>query len=265
MMRRYWLNRVRGRAWAWSRRGAAGRRAGLAGERAGLPGDARGRAATWWVSTWVTSWSTAKTVASTTTCSSPISNDLAFEIDDFNNWTFGGEWLYGVSNYLETGVSVGYYQRGVTSVYRDFVQRQRAAKSRRSSSSRSCRSSPRFVSCPPAAARRSSPTLAAASASSTGATPRRVSSSIFRTARSSSVLARQVQGRRHRRGPGDRGGSALPVGDAFTAGFEYKWQKADGRYRLRRERAARRQDRPRREHLRLHDPLPLLKRYGVAL
>jgi opacity protein-like surface antigen len=47
--------------------------------------------------------------------------DLAFEIGDFNQWTFGGEWLYGVSNHLETGVSVGYYQRGVPSVYRDVV------------------------------------------------------------------------------------------------------------------------------------------------
>ena len=48
-------------------------------------------------------------------------NDLAFQVDDFNNWTFGGEWLFGVSRYLETGVGVGYYSRTVTSVYRDFV------------------------------------------------------------------------------------------------------------------------------------------------
>ena len=48
-------------------------------------------------------------------------NDLAFQIEDFNNWTFGGEWLFGVGNYFETGVGVGYYQRTVTSVYRDFV------------------------------------------------------------------------------------------------------------------------------------------------
>ncbi len=56
-----------------------------------------------------------------TTCCWQISNDLAFEIDDFNNWTFGGEWLYGVSKFLETGVSVGFSSRTVTSVYRDFV------------------------------------------------------------------------------------------------------------------------------------------------
>jgi outer membrane protein W len=46
---------------------------------------------------------------------------LAFEVDDFNGFTFGGEWLYGISDYLETGVGVGYYQHSVTSVYRDFV------------------------------------------------------------------------------------------------------------------------------------------------
>ena len=48
-------------------------------------------------------------------------NDLAFQIDDFNNFTFGGEWLYGVGKFVETGVSVGYYQSTVTSVYRNFV------------------------------------------------------------------------------------------------------------------------------------------------
>ena len=48
-------------------------------------------------------------------------SDLAFEIDDFNTWSIGGEWLYGVSKFLETGVSVGFSSRTVTSVYRDFV------------------------------------------------------------------------------------------------------------------------------------------------
>ncbi len=60
-------------------------------------------------------------------------NDLAFQIDDFNAGTFGGEWLFGVGNFIETGVGVGYYQRTVHSVYRDFVN-DNGARSRRTSS-----------------------------------------------------------------------------------------------------------------------------------
>jgi len=33
-------------------------------------------------------------------------NDLDFRIEDFNNWTFGGEWLYGFGKYFETGVGL---------------------------------------------------------------------------------------------------------------------------------------------------------------
>jgi len=46
---------------------------------------------------------------------------LDFRIQDFNNVTFGGEWLIGVGNFLEGGVGVSYYVRTVPSVYRDLV------------------------------------------------------------------------------------------------------------------------------------------------
>ena len=46
---------------------------------------------------------------------------LFFEINDFNHVTFGGEWLYAVSHYVEVGAGIGYYQRTVPSVYRDLV------------------------------------------------------------------------------------------------------------------------------------------------
>ena len=42
-------------------------------------------------------------------------------MSDFNGWTFGGEWLYGIGEYFETGVGVSYYQKTVPTVYRDFV------------------------------------------------------------------------------------------------------------------------------------------------
>jgi opacity protein-like surface antigen len=46
---------------------------------------------------------------------------LDFNIKDFNGATFGGEWLFAVSDYLEAGVGAGFYQRTAPSVYADFV------------------------------------------------------------------------------------------------------------------------------------------------
>jgi hypothetical protein len=39
------------------------------------------------------------------------------EIGDFNNVTFGGEWLYGVTDYLEVGASLGFYRKTVETVF----------------------------------------------------------------------------------------------------------------------------------------------------
>lgn len=47
-------------------------------------------------------------------------NDLLFEIKDFNGATFGGEWIYGLTDYLEVGAGIGFYQNTVHSIYRDF-------------------------------------------------------------------------------------------------------------------------------------------------
>lgn len=46
---------------------------------------------------------------------------LAFDINDFNGFTFGGEYLYAFGDYLEAGGGVGYYQHTVPSVYRGYV------------------------------------------------------------------------------------------------------------------------------------------------
>jgi hypothetical protein len=48
-------------------------------------------------------------------------DELAFRVKDFNNVTFGGEYLFGVTDFLEGGVGISYYQRSVPSVYRDLV------------------------------------------------------------------------------------------------------------------------------------------------
>jgi outer membrane protein W len=47
-------------------------------------------------------------------------SSLLFEINDFNGFTFGGEWLFTLNEYIEGGVGLGFYQKTVPSVYRDF-------------------------------------------------------------------------------------------------------------------------------------------------
>ena len=46
---------------------------------------------------------------------------LAFEVNDFNFATFGGEGLFGFGDYFEAGVGLGFYQRTVASVYLNVV------------------------------------------------------------------------------------------------------------------------------------------------
>lgn len=48
-------------------------------------------------------------------------DDLAFEVNNFNGFSVGGEWLLTLGKYFESGVSVGYYKRSVDSVYRGLV------------------------------------------------------------------------------------------------------------------------------------------------
>jgi outer membrane protein W len=48
-------------------------------------------------------------------------DDLDFQIGDFSGFTFGGEWLYGIGDFIEAGVGVDYYQKTVGSRYRDFT------------------------------------------------------------------------------------------------------------------------------------------------
>ena len=48
------------------------------------------------------------------------SDSLAFQLKDFNGVSVGGEWLVGLTDYLEAGVGVGFYQKTVPTVYADF-------------------------------------------------------------------------------------------------------------------------------------------------
>jgi hypothetical protein len=49
------------------------------------------------------------------------SSFLAFNLGDFHGVTFGGEWLFALTNHLEAGLGVGFYQRTAPAVYFDFV------------------------------------------------------------------------------------------------------------------------------------------------
>ena len=48
-------------------------------------------------------------------------SSLAFNIKDFNGPSVGGEFVFGLSDYLEAGLGVNFYQRTVPSVYADVV------------------------------------------------------------------------------------------------------------------------------------------------
>jgi opacity protein-like surface antigen len=47
-------------------------------------------------------------------------DSLAFDLKDFNGLSVGGEWLVGLSDYLEAGVGAGFYQKTVPTVYTNF-------------------------------------------------------------------------------------------------------------------------------------------------
>jgi hypothetical protein len=48
-------------------------------------------------------------------------NVFAFDINDFDSVTFGGEWLAALGTHAEAGLGLGFYSDSVDSVYRDLV------------------------------------------------------------------------------------------------------------------------------------------------
>jgi opacity protein-like surface antigen len=45
-------------------------------------------------------------------------DSLLFDIKDFNGASFGAEWLVGLTDYIEVGAGINYYQHTVPSIYR---------------------------------------------------------------------------------------------------------------------------------------------------
>ena len=48
-------------------------------------------------------------------------DSLFFDIEEFNNVSFGGEWLISLGRYLEAGADVTAYQGSVPSIYKDLI------------------------------------------------------------------------------------------------------------------------------------------------
>jgi hypothetical protein len=150
---------------------------------------------------------------------------LFFQFKDFNFVTFGGEWLYGVSNYLETGVGVTFYQRSVPSVYRDLENRVTGAEIAQDLKLRTVpiTATVRFL--PVGREGAVEPYIGAGVAfinwrySETGEFVDSSDGSIFRANYRADGTAV---------GPVIVGGIRFPAGDALLAGVEVRWQKAKG-------------------------------------
>jgi opacity protein-like surface antigen len=151
-------------------------------------------------------------------------NDLVFEVKDFNSWSVGGEWLYGVSNFLETGVGVGFYQRTVPSVYRDFVN-DNGSEIAQDLKLRIVPITATIRFLPIGRGAAVEPYIGAG----VGIFNWRYSEAgEFVDFSDGSIFREQFQADGTAVGPVIVAGLRFPVGDAFTAGFEYKWQRAEG-------------------------------------
>ena len=48
-------------------------------------------------------------------------NFLTFDVDEFNTWSVGGEWLFPVGNYIEGGAGIAFTRKTVPTVYTNLV------------------------------------------------------------------------------------------------------------------------------------------------
>ena len=150
-------------------------------------------------------------------------DSLLFEIKDFNGATFGGEWLVALTDYIEVGAGVSYYQRTVPSIYRD-IQFEDGSELEQDLKLRQVpiMATVRFL---PVGRRASvQPYIGAGVAAirwrytETGDFLD-FNGDIFRA--SFKADGTEV-------GPVILGGIRFPVGDAFLAGGEFRWHSAEG-------------------------------------
>jgi hypothetical protein len=149
---------------------------------------------------------------------------LLFEIDDFNGFSIGGEYLVGLGDFLEAGVGVGYYQKSVDSIYENLEN----ANGTEIEQTLKLRIVPvtgtvRFL---PLGRNRSVVPYVGAGI---GAFNWRYSESgEFVDNFDDSIFRNTYVAKGWTVGPVILGGIRFPIGEAFTIGGEARWQKADG-------------------------------------
>lgn len=151
-------------------------------------------------------------------------DDLAFEIGDFSGFTFGGEYLFGMGDFLEAGVGLNYYQKEVTSVYRDFVDIDgteivQDLKLRVAPITATIRFLPIGRAAP----------VQPYVGGGIGFFPwRYTETGEFVDFSDGSIFRDRYEANGTAIGPVLLGGLRFPVGDAMTTGVEFRWQKAEG-------------------------------------
>jgi opacity protein-like surface antigen len=150
--------------------------------------------------------------------------DLLFDMGDFNGFTFGGEWLYAINNYIESGVGLSYYRNTVPSIYKNLVN----------DNGSEIRQDLRLQMLPITATVRFLPVGRSGPVepyvgggvafinwkySEVGEFVDSFNGDIFRASYKADGTAV---------GPVLLGGVRFPIGDALTAGAELRWQHADG-------------------------------------
>jgi opacity protein-like surface antigen len=148
---------------------------------------------------------------------------LEFDIGDFSGFTFGGEWLYGFGDFLEAGVGVGYYQKTVTSAYRDLMNVNGSL----------ILQDLRLKIVPITATVRFLPVGRAAAVqpyvgAGLGIFPWKYSEVGEFVDENNDIFQDRFIGDGTAFGPVVLGGVRFPIGDAFTTGVEFRWQKAEG-------------------------------------
>jgi outer membrane protein W len=148
---------------------------------------------------------------------------LAFEIGDFSGFTFGGEWLYGITDHLETGVGLGFYQKTVPSVYRNLVNVDGSEIAQ----------DLKLKIIPITATIRFVPTGRGAAVepyfgAGIGIFNWRYSEAGEFVDANNNIFQDRFVGDGTGVGPVILAGVRFPVGDALTAGGEFRWQKATG-------------------------------------
>jgi opacity protein-like surface antigen len=150
-------------------------------------------------------------------------DSLIFDIKDFNGATFGAEWLFGLTDYIELGAGINYYQRSVPSIYAAFSQNdgteiEQDLKLRQVPLSATVRFLP--------IGRRSSvqPYIGAG----VGLINWRYTETGEFVDFNDEVFRASFEAKGNEVGPVILGGIRFPVADVWLIGGEFRWHKAEG-------------------------------------